>query len=412
MARIGATVGAVRLLAASVALGGLIARAEAGSKEAADVKPGVYRVYVGTYTGGKARSEGVYLLELDTATGALESKGVAGKIVSPSFLAIHPGQKLLYSVNEVGDFGGKPSGAVTAFVIDEASGKLKKLNQQSSVGSGPCHLVVDAAGKNVLVANYGSGSVAVLPIAADGSLKPSSSFIQHKGKSADPGRQEGPHAHSVNLDAANRFAFVADLGLDKVLIYAFDYLKGTIEPAAMPYAKVAPTSGPRHFAFHPGGKFAYVINEMANTVTAFAYDAAAGALTEVQTISTLPADFKGTSYTAEVQVHPSGKFVYGSNRGHDSIAVFSVNEATGKLTLVEVEPTQGKNPRNFALDPTGAFLLAENQDSDSIVVFRIDPATGALTPTGTKVTVPMPVCIKMIPMPKSGTLQRKGFSGR
>jgi 6-phosphogluconolactonase len=277
---------------------------------------------------------------------------------------------------------------------------LKQLNQESSAGAGPCHLVVDATGKNLLVANYSSGSVAVLPIAQNGEIKPASSVIQHKGKGTDPGRQEGPHAHSINLDSANRFAFAADLGLDKVFIYAFDPAAGTIAPNASPFGKVAPGSGPRHFAFHPGGKHAYVINEMANTVTAFAYDPGAGSLTEIQTISTLPADFKGTSYTAEVQVHPSGKFLYGSNRGHDSIAVFAIDQKTGALKFLEAEPTQGKNPRNFALDPTGAFLLAENQDSDSIVVFRIDPTTGKLSPTGTKITLPMPVCIKMIPAPK------------
>ncbi|ODU01220.1 MAG: 6-phosphogluconolactonase [Planctomycetes bacterium SCN 63-9] len=403
MLRIRSIVRPVLLLAVSVSVVGIIQASEAGSKGEANVKekPGAFRVYVGTYTGGKAGSEGIYLLELDPATGALESKGLAGKIVSPSFLAIHPSRKFLYSVNEVGEFGGKPSGAVTAFAIDEANGSLKQLNQQATVGTGPCHLTVDATGKNLLVANYGSGSVAVLPIAEDGSLRPASSFIQHAGKGANPSRQEGPHAHSINLDAANRFAFAADLGLDKVLIYAFDAAKGTIAPNASPFAKVAPGAGPRHFAFHPGGKLAYVINEMGSTVTAFSYDPAAGSLTEIQTISTLPADFKGQNDTAEIQVHPSGKFVYGSNRGHDSIAVFAVDEKTGKLEFVEARSTEGKVPRNFAIDPTGAFLLAENQDSDTVVVFRIDPATGKLTPTGTKVSVPMPVCIKMIPAPAS-----------
>lgn len=390
-------VGTSRLLAAGLALGGLIAGAEAGTREGADVvaKPGVYRVYVGTYTGGKTPSEGIYLLEFDSATGALESKGVAGKVASPSFLAIHPSRKLLYAVSEMG----KPSGGVTAFAIDEATGKLTQLNQESSAGHGPCHLVVDATGKNVLVANYSSGSVAVLPINADGSLRPASSIIQHKGKGTNPSRQEGPHAHSINLDSANRFAFAADLGLDKVFIYAFDPAAGSLVPNASPFGKVAPGSGPRHFAFHPDGKTAYVINEMGNTVTTFDYDPGAGSLTEIQTVSTLPADYKGGGDTAEVQVHPSGKFLYGSNRGHDSIAVFAIDPKSGKLEFLEAEPTQGKNPRNFAIDPTGTFLLAENQDSDSIVVFRIDPATGKLSPTGTKVTIPMPVCIKMIPKP-------------
>ena len=399
MMRIRSIVGTIRLLVAGAALGAIAGGAEAGSRGDADVKPAAYRVYVGTYTGGKAGSEGIYLLELDPATGSLTSKGLAAKVVSPSFLAIHPNRKFLYSVNEVGDFGGKPSGAVTAFAIDDATGMLKQLNQQSSVGSGPCHLTVDATGKNVLVANYGSGGVAVLPIAEDGALKPASCFIQHEGKGSDPSRQEGPHAHSVNLDAANKFAFVADLGLDKVLVYAFDADAGTITPNSKPFGKVAPKAGPRHFAFHPGGKFAYVINEMGNTVTAFAYDPATGSLEEIQSISSLPADFKGTSYTADVQVHPSGKFLYGSNRGHDSIAAFAIDEKTGKLEFLEAESTQGKTPRNFAMDPAGNFLFAENQDTDTVVVFRIDRATGKLEPTGTKVSVPMPVCIKMIPKP-------------
>ena len=262
------------------------------------------------------------------------------------------------------EFNGKKGGGVSALAIDPASGKLTLLNQQSSVGSGPCHLTVDRAGKNVLVANYGSGSVACLPIQADGTLSAASSFIQHEGKSADASRQEGPHAHSINLDQANRFALVADLGLDQVRVYQFDAEKGELTPNDPPFATVAPGSGPRHLAFHPDGRFAYVISEMANTVTAFDYDAAKGTLTGIQTISTLPADFHGKSYTAEVQVHPSGKFVYGSNRGHDSIAIFAVDPATGKLTAAGHQSTLGKNPRNFALDPTGHYLLAENQDSE------------------------------------------------
>ncbi len=272
-----------------------------------------------------------------------------------------------------------------------------------SAGSGPCHLVVDRQGQNVLVANYGSGSVGCLPIERDGRLRPATSVIQHKGQGADPDRQTGPHAHSINLDAANRYAVAADLGLDQVFIYAFNPAKGQLTPHEPPFARVKPTSGPRHFAFHPEGRFGYVINEMANTVTAFAYDADAGTFTEMQTISTLPADFKGKSYTAEVQVHPTGKFLYGSNRGHDSIAIFAIDPTSGKLTLAGIEPTQGKNPRNFAIDPTGALLLAENMDSNSIVVFRIDPQAGTLKPTGQTVKVSKPVCIKMIPRPASAT---------
>jgi 6-phosphogluconolactonase len=343
-------------------------------------------------------------MELDLKLGKLSSPQLAGKVQNPSFLAIHPSRKFIYSVNEMGEFRGRRGGGVSAFAIDAQSGMLTPLNQQSSVGSGPCHLVVDRSGKNALVANYESGTVACLPIDSDGKLRPASSSIQHRGSGADPGRQQGPHAHSINLDADNHFAVAADLGLDKVFVYSFDASQGKLTPNDPPFATVAPASGPRHFAFHPSGQFAYVINEMANTVTAFAYDAAKGALKEIQTISTLPEDFKGTSHTAEVQVHPSGKFLYGSNRGHDSIAVFSIDPKTGKLSTVGFEPTQGKHPRNFALDPTGTYLLAENMNSDSIVVFRIDAESGALRPTGQTIAVAKPACIKMIPKP-SGTPQ-------
>jgi len=360
---------------------------------------GTMWLYAGTYTRGKTPSEGIYLLEFDLASGRLTAKGVAARLADPSFLAIHPSRKFLYAVNELDKFNSRKGGGVSALGIDPASGILTLLNQQSSVGSGPCHLTVDRTGKNVLVANYGSGSVACLPIQADGALSAASSFLQHEGKSVDSGRQEGPHAHSINLDQANRFAIAADLGLDRVFVYQLDAGKGTLTPNDPPFATVAPGSGPRHFAFHPGGRFGYVISEMANTVTAFAYDADRGALTEIQTISTLPPSFQGKSYTAEVQVHPSGKFLYGSNRGHDSIAIFTVDPATGRLTAAGHQATLGKNPRNFAIDPTGTYLLAENQDSDSIVVFRIDPATGDLKQVGEPLAVPMPVCIRMIPKP-------------
>jgi 6-phosphogluconolactonase len=288
---------------------------------------------------------------------------------------------------------------VSAFSVDAKSGKLTLINQQPSEGTGPCHLVVDATGSNVLVANYGSGSVACLPIQDDGSLKKASSAIQHEGSGADPRRQQGPHGHSINLDRANRFAFAADLGLDKVFVYKFDAKTGKLTPNDPPAAVVKPASGPRHFAIHPSGKFAYVINEMTLTVTAFAYDGDKGVLTTLQTISTLPEGAEGNNFsTAEVQVHPSGKFLYGSNRGHDTIAIFAIDPETGKLTPVGHESTQGKTPRNFAIDPTGQYLLAENQQSGTIVVFRIDGKTGKLTATGQTLEVPNPVCIKMMPI--------------
>jgi len=355
---------------------------------------GKLHVYIGTYTRGE--SEGIYLYYMDKSTGALEFVSAARGIENPAFLAIHPEQRYLYSVNEVGQFAGKPAGAVSAFAIDSETGELTFLNQQSSQGPGPCHLSVDHTGQFALVANYSGGSVAVLPIGSDGKLGEATDFVQHEGSSVNPRRQEKPHAHSIMVDESNRYAFVPDLGMDKIMIYRLNLADGKLEPNDEPWAKVKAGAGPRHFDFHPNGKYAYVINELDNTLIAFAYDGTNGRLREIQTISTLPENFSGTSYCADVHVSPSGKFVYGSNRGHDSIAIFGIDEDTGKLTLVGYEPTQGKMPRNFGIDPTGAFLLAANQDSDNVVVFRIDRQTGNLKSTGFMVEVPKPVCVKMI----------------
>lgn len=366
----------------------------AGAEDAAEQATGPVRVYFGTYTRGA--SEGIYVSVLDRQNGVLSPPVLAGKTVNPSFLAFHPQRDWLYSVGEVGDFEGRRSGAVNAFRIDRASGQLTLLNSQPSGGAGACHVSVDHSGRNVLVANYSGGSVSVLPIGDDGRLGEATAFIQHEGSSVDPRRQAGPHAHSINVDPGNRFAFVADLGLDRVMVYRFDPQQGTLAANDPPWATVAPGAGPRHFAFLPGGKFAYVINEMQSTVTAFGYDAARGALREIQTLSTLPEDFAGNNTTAEIQVHPSGRFLYGSNRGHDSIAVFSIDADTGRLRFVEHESTQGSTPRNFGIDPSGRFLLAANQASDSVVVFRIDGSTGALTPTGQSIEVPSPVCVRIM----------------
>jgi 6-phosphogluconolactonase len=375
------------------ALGLLLAGASMVS--AADSpKPDKAWVFIGTYT-NTAKSKGIYRCEMDLATGRLGEPELAAEVANPSFLAVHPSRRFLYAVGEMEQFGGKKGGAVTALALDPKTGKLELLNQGPSGGGGPCHLVVDRAGKHVLVANYGGGSAAVLAVGADGKLGETTAFEQHKGSSTDKSRQEAPHAHSINLDSANRFAFVADLGLDQVVVYRYDAEKGTLtraEPAA-----VAPGSGPRHFAFHPDGKHAYVINEMANTITAFTYDPESGTLKPVQTVPTLPEDFKGKSWTAEVQVHPSGKFVYGSNRGHNSIAVFSVNPRTGELTPAGHQAENIKTPRNFGIDPTGNYLIVANQDGGSLVVFRIHPKTGALEPTGQTIKVPMPVCVKFVP---------------
>ena len=379
-------------LSATSRAGGQEAPSSRADQQKAEPNAQTLLVYVGTYTGPK--SKGIYLLRMDLASGALTAPEVAAEVANPSFLAVHPSRRFLYAVGEIGNFAGRKSGAVSAFAIDPESGKLKLLNQQPSGGTGPCHLTVDGAGKNVLAANYSSGSVCVLPIGEDGRLAEPSEVVQHKGSGPNPKRQEGPHAHSVNLDPAGRFAFAADLGLDKIMVYRFDPAKGKLAPNDPPAASVAPGAGPRHFAFHPTGRFAYVINEMASTVTAFAYDANAGRLSELQTVSTLPAGFTGSSTTAEVQVHPSGRFLYGSNRGHDSIAVFGIDARTGKLTAVGHQPTQGKTPRNFGIDPTGTYLLAANQGSGNLVVFRIDPKSGELKPTGVTAEVPSPVCVK------------------
>ncbi len=385
-----------RLIVASSVVVLAVSVGMAGHAQEPSAASGGMLVYVGTYTG--AKSKGVYVSRLDAATGALTPPQLAAEVASPSFLAVHPTSRFLYALNEVNTFAGKPAGSVSAFTIDRATGLLKELNQQSSVGAGPAHLIVDKGGRNVLVANYGGGSIAVLPIGKDGRLKSATAFVQHTGSSVNPQRQKEPHAHSINLDPANRFAYVADLGLDKVLVYRFDAAKGLLTLNDPSSASLKPGSGPRHLAIDPPGRFAYVINELTCTITVFSVDGAKGVLREVQTISTLPASqamqsgFSG----AEVQVHPSGKFVYASNRGHDSIAVFAVDQATGRLTYVENEPTQGSTPRGFGIDPDGRYLLAGNQRSDTVVVFRIDPKTGALTPTGNKIEIGSPVCVKFV----------------
>jgi 6-phosphogluconolactonase len=358
-------------------------------------------VYFGTYTSGT--SKGIYVSRLNRETGALSAPTLAADAVNPSYLAVHPTRDFLYAVSEIDKFEGKPTGSVSAFAIDRASGLLKPLNRQSSGGGGPAHLSTDRTGRHVLVANYGGGSVSVLPIAEDGSLRPASAFVQHTGSSVNPDRQKAPHAHQILLDPTGRFAYVPDLGLDKVMIYAFDAERGTLTPARYPDAPVEPGYGPRHIAFHPGGRFAYVINELSSTITAFDREESHGALAPRMTITTLPPQElppgqigKPGFSTADVQVHPSGRFLYGSNRGHDSIAVYTIDQATGRPTFVEAEPTQGRTPRAFGIDPSGTFLLAANPRSDSVVVFRIDQDTGALTATGARVELGAPVCVKFV----------------
>ncbi len=351
-------------------------------------------VYFGTYTG--AKSKGIYVSRFDSNTGKLSAPELAAETTNPTFLAVAPGGNFLYAVNEVDEVGGKPSGAVSAFALDATTGRLTPLNELSSGGRGPCHVSVDATGKCLLVANYGSGSVAALPIHADGSLGEAPVIFQRAGSSVNPERQAGPHAHFVLPSPDNRFTLECDLGLDKIFINHLDAAAAKLSPGNPPFATVAPGSGPRHLVFSRDGRFVYVINEMGGTITVFDYTAATAAMFEVQTISTLPKDFSGKNTAAEIALHPNGKFLCASNRGHDSIAVFAVNQQTGQLTFVEHQSTLGRTPRHFAIDPTGRWLLAENQASDSVVVFAIDPDTGKLNPTGQIVSIGSPVCAVFI----------------
>ena len=348
-------------------------------------------LYVGTYTSGK--SEGIYLYGMDPTTGALTQRSSV-KSDNPSFVVVNAG-RFLYAVNEVGELNGKRTGGVSAFAIDASSKKLTFINQQPSEGADPCHLSFDARRKHLFVANYTGGNVAVLPIQRDGSLGAAIDVEQHEG-SGPREQQKSAHAHCIKLDRANRFALTADLGSDKVMIYRFNPQSGKLEPAQQPSATLHPGAGPRHLTFHPNGKYLYVINELDSSLTTFKYDPVKGALTAFETVSTLPRDFVGTSYCADVHVSRSGRFLYGSNRGHNSIVVFAIDPRTARLSLVEHVSTEGKWPRNFAIDPSGRFLLVANQHTDNVVVFRIDAQTGRLTPTGVNAEIPVPVCLEFL----------------
>jgi len=361
---------------------------------AASVAADSYLVFVGTYSG--PRSEGIYSYRYDADTGLVEELGLAAPTRSPSFLALHPNGRFLYAVNESGRPDGRKEGAITAFAIDTARGRLRELNHVPSVGAGPCHLNVDPSGSQVLAANYGGGSVVSVALEPDGRLGRQTAFHQHVGSSVNASRQKEPHAHSVNLAPGARFAYVADLGLDRVLVYPFDAARGLSGPAREDSPRLAPGSGPRHLAVHPSGRHAYVINEMLSTLTVFRVGSGGGRLEEVQTVGTLPSGFSGGSSTAEVVVHPSGRFVYGSNRGHDSLAVFAADPATGRLTPQGHVATGGKTPRNVCIDPTGKTLWAANQGTDNIVVFKVDAETGGLQRTGQELRVGMPVCVRFL----------------
>ena len=373
-------------------------------------------VWFGTYTGGKTGSEGIYVSRFDDATGAISAPVLAAAAKSPSFLALHPALPVLYAVSEVADADGKPGGALQAFAIDAATGSLTAKNHQPSGGGGPCHVAVDAGGRVALAANYGGGSAICLGLETDGSLKPvvagsPAGLLQHAydrkpDEGFNPGRQEKPHGHSIDPTPDGRFAIVCDLGLDKVFVHALDAGRAILAPHAAATTKAG--AGPRHFALHPSGRFGYCVNELDFTVTAFAFDPQAGTLTEIQSLSTLPADVtdrKGFS-TAEIAVHPTGKFLYASNRGHHSIAMYAIDPASGTLSFLGVEPIRGKTPRAFAIDPTGRFLLAGGQESNTVTVFAIDPATGRLTFTGTSIDVPVPVCITFSRQPLASSSSR------
>ena len=357
-----------------------------------------YFMYVGTYTQEASTSKGIYVYRYDPGSAKVSPIGLAAQTINPSFLAVNPNHRFLYAVNEVGDYRGQKSGGVSAFAIDSATGKLTLLNQVASGGADPCYITVDSTGKFVLVANYTGGSVSVFPVLKDGSLGEASAFVQHTGHGTNPKRQEAPHAHSIDLSPDDRFAIVDDLGLDETLVYKFDNNKGSLKLNDPAFAKADDGAGPRHFALHPNGKFAYVIHEMGSTVSVFDYDAAGGVLHPVQTISTIPQGFAELNEDAEIEVHPSGKFLYASNRGHDSIAVFAIDPSKGTLTLVEYVPTKGQSPRNFQIDPTGRLLFAANEKSHNVVVFRINAQTGRLTPTGEVVNISQPVCVKFLPI--------------
>lgn len=378
---------------------GTTAFALAGSafgQRSSDKKYKEMLVYIGTYTSGKSKSEGIYICKLNLSNGELAPYKTVKNVIEPSYLTIDKNRKYLYAVNETEEYEGKKSGAVSAFAIDQKTGDLQFLNKQPSLGGAPCYLSASDNGKFVLVANYVGGNVAVLPVEAGGKLGASIDLEQHSGTGPNKDRQETAHAHSIILDNKNRFAVSCDLGVDKIFIYDFDAQNGKLKLNKPPFFQTEAGAGPRHLVFHQNGKFAFVIDELDSTITALAYDGKQGTLAKIQTVSTLPENFKGANTGADIHISPDGKFLYGSNRGHDSIAAYKIDEKTGKLDFISRTSTQGKTPRNFAIDPTGQFLLAANQNSDSVIVFRINEKTGEMQPTGSRAEIPIPVCLKLI----------------
>ncbi|AFK03143.1 protein of unknown function DUF2394 [Emticicia oligotrophica DSM 17448] len=358
---------------------------------------------VGTYT--RKNSEGIYVYKFNLNTGDFSRVSVASGIKNPSFLAVSPNQKFVYAVSEISD------GIVYSYSFDKNTGMLTNLNTQSAGGADPCHISVDKTGKWVLVGNYSGGNLSILPVEPNGSLSAASQTINHSGSGPNKGRQEKPHVHSVNISPNNRDVFVPDLGIDKIMTYSLNAQNGKLVEGKPAFTKVADGSGPRHFTIHPNGKFAYVIQELSSTVTAFNY--VSGKLSPIQTITTLAKDFKykNKSFCADIHISPDGKFLYGSNRfvdaGNkngifapnnttDTIVIYSIDPKTGKLTYIGNEPVLGKIPRNFMITPNGKFVLVANQETDNITIFNRDVKTGKLSPTGKQIEVPVPVCLKMI----------------
>lgn len=375
--------------AALLAAGNVAAQSGGGNNE--------MLLFVGTYT-SVGKSEGIYVYGFNRETGKVELKQVVKGVADPSYLTVGKDGKFLFVANELLEFEGKKSGTVSAFAINRKTGGLEFLNKQPSLGGAPCFVTSSKNGSFALVANYLGGNVASFPVGSDGRLGPSSALAQHIGFGPNKDRQEAAHAHSITLDRNNRFAFAADLGIDRLMIYAFDDKTGKLTPnAAQPHFQSKPGAGPRHFEFHPQGKHAFLINELDFTITVLAYDDKLGMLKELQTVPTLPAGASTAGVScADIHVSPDGRFVYGSNRGHNSIVTFAFDEKSGMLTLVGHTPTGGKKPRNFVLSPDGKFLLVANQDSDSVIIFARDEATGKLTATGSKIDVPTPVCLKFL----------------
>lgn len=349
-------------------------------------------VFISAFAGGDQGA--IHSFDFDLSTGSLKPLHRTTTVQNPFFLALSPDKKFLYSIHAL-KFGSKEAEEIAAFKLLGTDGKLELLNKQSARGSAACYLHVDNPGKTVVVANYSSGSVASLPVKEDGSLGEAASFFQHAGSSVNPARQKEPHAHCIVVSPDNKYAFAADLGLDQVLCYKLDSKQGKITANDPPFARTPAGAGPRHLTFHPNGKKVYVINELLNSVTLFDYDSTKGSLREEQTISTLPGDFKGTSYCADLKITPDGKYLYGTNRGHDSIACYSIG-ADGKLTLVNIEPSLGKGPQNLAITSNGEWLLCANMPGKNVAIFRIDPKTGKIKPVGEPASMPSPSCIMLV----------------